>query len=77
MEREGGVKASGRVVPGLRKRPAARESWSLCPHGSPGASAPGAAALLALEEALPWTGAPRGVEVGTKREGGSLHPPGC
>lgn len=52
MEREGGVKAAGRVVPGLRKCPVAREPWSLRSRGSPGASAPAAAALPALEGPL-------------------------
>lgn len=48
MEREGGVKAAGRVVPGLRTCPVTWVPWSLCLHRHPGASAP-AAALPSLE----------------------------
>lgn len=64
-------------MPGLRKRLAEQEAWSLCSHGSSGASASAAAALPALESSALGE-CSRGTEVRRMQEGGSLtaaHPP--
>lgn len=69
MEREGEWRQQ--VVPGLRKRLAEREAWSLCSYGSwsliPVEALP--LLFLLLWRALPWAGAPReGRREGCRRE---------